>query len=207
MTWRLEQTIGPYVEPVELEFVRDQHLRVLNGNAEDDFIERLIRATRRQGEKVTRRAWVRQTFELIGDAFPIEPCLYLPRPPLQAIESIEYLDGDGALQTMDPADYRVTPLGVTSNHRGRVALAYGKVWPTTRREPDAVVITFRAGYPDLGSPALPEVPEDLIHGMLLMIGELYKVRSESIHAFNQNDAVIRSSQGLNALWMKYRVGW
>lgn len=207
MNWHLEQTIAPYIEPVELDFVRDQHLHALNGNAEDDYIERLIRMARRQGEKVTRRAWVRQTFELTADCFPLESCIQIPRPPLQDIESIQYIDADGALQTMDPADYKVTRLGVTSNERGRVALAYGQVWPTTRREPDAVVITFRAGYPDLGSPELPEVPEDLIHGMLLMIGELYKVRSESIHAFNQNDAVIRSSLGLNALWMKYRVGW
>lgn len=207
MMWRLEQTIAPYIEPVELEFVRDQHLHALNGNAEDDYIDRLIRMARRQGEKVTRRAWVRQTFELTADRFPIEPCIYLPRPPLQAVESIQYIDAEGVLQTMDPAEYKVRPLGVTANQRGTVSLAFGQVWPTTRAESDAVVITFRAGYPDIGSPMLPEVPEDLVHGMLLMIGELYKVRSESIHAFNQNDAVIRSSQGINALWMRYRVGF
>jgi hypothetical protein len=51
------------------------------------------------------------------------------------------------------------------------------------------------------SPAEPSIPEDILHGQLLVIGEMYKLRSLSVHAFNQAPAVLQARN----LWNAYRV--
>lgn len=191
---------APAEEPLTVAEVRDQHLRVSNGSAEDAYLDRVIRATRREGERVTRRAWMPQVWEQSMDWFPL--VIYVERPPLIEVESIVYLDGDGVQQTLASSAYRVSPSG-EENKLSRIAPAYGTCWPVARCEMDAVVVRFRAGYIDVeaGSPETAAVPEDLTHGQLLMIGELYKQRSESVNAYQQQPAMIRARD----LWQRYRV--
>jgi uncharacterized phiE125 gp8 family phage protein len=198
----LTLVVPPADEPLELAFVRDDHLRVSNGTAEDAYISRLITTTRRAGEKVTRRAWYGpQTWEQAMDRFPCG-AIYVQRPPLIAVASITYLDADGAEQTLAPADYKVSNAG-WENRYSRIMPAYGKVWPTARCEMDAVVVTFTAGYVNAASPTEAAVPDELTHGQLLMIGELYKQRSESVQAYQQQPAMIRARQ----LWAMHKVGF
>lgn len=190
----------PALEPLSMTAVRDHHLRVSNGTAEDAYINRLIKATRRSGESFTRRSWMPQTWEQAMDRFPNGP-IYVQRPPLISITSIAYLDVDGAPQTLSASAYKVSQSG-RENRYSRIAPVYGTVWPVARCEMDAVVITFEAGYVDTGSPAVADVPEDLTHGQLLVIGELYKQRSDSVNAFSQQQpAMIRARD----LWARHRV--
>jgi uncharacterized phiE125 gp8 family phage protein len=180
---------------LEIEMVRDDHLRSANGDLEDDYIERLIRTAGVEAERFTKRAFLTQTFALVLDGF-VNP-IVLPRPPLQAVTSITYLDADGVTQTLQgsPSLYQVSaPVGPTSR-RGRIRPIYGTVWPTTRVQMDAVRVEFVAGYGD-GE----DVPFPILEGMLLMIGEMYKQRSESVHTF-QNPALLRARD----LWKPYRV--
>lgn len=203
LRWHLELVTPPGEEPIDLEFVRDQHLRVANDDAEDDYISRLIRSTRRAAERTTRRALITQDWALVMDRFPCGGCIEVPRPPLQEVLSIKYLDDQGAEQTLNPSVYKVsTPYGPNAQ-KGRITPAYNEVWPTTRYEIDAVTVTFRAGYVSPTSPPAPNVPEDIVHGMLLMMGELYKIRSESVPSFTGQaaPAIVRAYD----LWMPYRV--
>lgn len=190
----------PEDEPLTVDEVRDDHLRTSNGSAENAYIERLIRATRREGERTTRRAWMPQTWTQAMDWFPA--VIYVQRPPLIEVESIVYLDGDGVEQTLAASAYRVSAAG-DGNRLPRIAPAYGTCWPVTRCELEAVTVRFRAGYVDGGSPEVAAVPEDLTQGQLLMIGELYKQRSESVNAFQQQPAMIRARD----LWQRYRVAF
>ena len=203
LRWHLELVTAPTTEPLTLANVRDNHLRVTNGTAEDDYIETLIRVARRRAERVTRRALATQTWRMVLDRFPCERELLLPLPPLQEVVSIDYLDEDGVRTTWggSPLPYDVTiPSGPTAG-RARVAPVYDTTWPDHRRQLGSVRIQFTCGYADAGSPALPDVPEDIAHGMLLMVGELYKQRSISVHAFAQNPALITARE----LWLGYRV--
>lgn len=191
----LELITPPTSEPLELDFVRDQHLRVANGSEEDWYLEQLIKAARRAGERITRRAFYPQTWAYVLDAFPAYE-IVLPRPPLRSVTSITYLDEDGVEQTLagSPSGYVVTtPSGPYAKY-GRIRPAYDETWPATRNQIGAVTVTFEAGY-DVG-----DVPEDILQGMLLTVGEFYKQRSESVHAFNQNPALIRARD----LWLGYR---
>lgn len=73
---------------------------------------------------------------------PFGTPLRLPSPPLLAVDSIQYTDPDGTLQTMASADYQVDKL----TEPARLLPAYGKAWPSTRAVLNAVKIQFRAGY-------------------------------------------------------------
>jgi uncharacterized phiE125 gp8 family phage protein len=191
---------APSSEPVTLGFVRDQHLRAASENAEDEFIQHVITVSRREGERITRRSWVEQTRRLVQDGFSAE--LLLTWPPVLEVASVTYVDEDGATQTMDPSAYQVSlPTGPYAGC-GRIRPAYDTTWPTTRAQMDAVTVTYTAGYrDDTVSPPIVSVPADLIHGMLLMVGELYKLRSLSVHTMSQNPAIVQA----RSIWMGYRV--
>lgn len=200
MTGHLELVTAAEDQTLELAFVRDQHLRSPNGTAEDAYIKTLIATSQSLAERITRRALLTQTWRLVLDGFPetATGAITIPKPPLQSVTSITYVDEDGVTQTWggSPLPYEVSaPSGPTAGY-ARIRLAYDQSWPTTRTQADAVIVTFVAGWEDV-----EQVPADIIHAQLLIIGELYKQRSDSVHAFNQNPALIRSRD----LLLNYRV--
>lgn len=204
--WHLEpvDSADLAIDPLTVAFVRDQHLRAPNGSLEDDYIGRLIKTSLRMAQRITQRKLFTQQWECVTDAFP-PACreLEIPLAPLQSIDAITYIDADGNEQTWggSPLPYVVRNPTVESNRRAVLYPAFDVEWPTTRAARDAVTMLVTVGYPETGSPLVADVPDDITHGRLLVIGELYKQRSESVHAFNQNPAVLRARD----LWMGYRV--
>jgi uncharacterized phiE125 gp8 family phage protein len=198
--WHLEQVVAPTTYPLDLDFVRDQHLRGANGTAEDDYIDRLIRVTTRTAERYMRRPLMPQTWAMVLDRFPVG-LIEVPLPTLLSVESIAYIDSAGVDQTLSAAVYQVgTPYGTT---RGTIALISGQLWPSVQASTtNAVTVTFRAGFAQIGSPEVAEVPEDITQGMLLVIGELYKQRSESVIGSSVQSAVLRAQRDF---WHPYRV--
>lgn len=143
------------------------HLRV-DHNTEDDLISALITAAREHVEKYLNLAVVEKSLTLYLDAFPSGNVIELPYSNLIGIDSVKYRDGSGALQTWDPSNYTED----TASNPGRLIKAYNVSWPNTLGHPQAVEITYTAGYG--GSP--PEVPQPIIAAMMLVIGDLYEHR-------------------------------
>jgi uncharacterized phiE125 gp8 family phage protein len=85
------------------------------------------------------RAWLPQTRQFQGSGGGV---IRLPKPPLQAVNSVKYLATDGTLTTLDPSGYQVD----TTTFPGRLAPAYGQVWPVTRFNPAAVTVGFTCGF-------------------------------------------------------------
>lgn len=202
--WHLERTDAPNFDydALVLAEVRDQHLKVTNGTAEDDWIDRAWRVTYLRAERVTRRPLIPQTWQQVMSGFPCGP-IVMQKSPLLSVASIDYIDTDGVLQTLtgSPAQFNVIAPNGDNPKRGEIYPLYGEVWPSTRAEPDAVTVTFTCGYPlTLTSPQVADVPADITHARLLMLGELYKQRSLSVHAFNQNPAIIQA----DTIWKEYR---
>src|SRR5574341_1423176 len=83
----------PATEPVSVETVKS-HLRI-DLEAEDALLDIYIAAARERGEGLARRAFLTQTLELTVDAWPADGLLKLPRPPLQSVTSVKYLDRNG----------------------------------------------------------------------------------------------------------------
>lgn len=95
--------------------------------------------------------------------------IFLPKPPLQSVTSIKYIDTDGAQQTLDPSLYIVD----TASEPGRLTPAYGQTWPTIREQANAVEIVFVCGY---GLAAA--VPAGIKRWMQIRVDTLYNNREE-----------------------------
>lgn len=164
-------------DPVTLDSVRDDHLRVSNGTVEDDYLMSLIRASLGMAQRKTQTRILPETHRLDLSGFPY--CIKPPYPPLISVVSIEYYDADNVLQTLDTDVYTVeAPFGSQPPERGSIKLADGQSWPDTFARPDAVKITFRCGYAT-GSPEFVEVPHEITHARLLIIADLYEHRGSA----------------------------
>lgn len=164
----LVQATAPDAEPVSLAEAK-KHCNIETAFTDDDtLINALIASARESCESMTRRQLIQAGFVLRLSGFPGCDTIELPRPPLVSIESIQYVDGDGTLQTLSTDVYE-TDIYTTP---GRAILKYGQVWPVTREQRNAVVISYTAGYGEAGS----DVPALLRQGMLMRIGHWYENR-------------------------------
>lgn len=162
----------PAVEPVSLAEAK-AHLR-LDSDADDAYVSALIRTARERAELFLRRALITQTFDCTLDGFPANRrSIDLPRPPLQSIESVKYIDTEGNLRFFEPESYVID---TASDETGRVALAWNRYWPIAGSSINSVVIRFIAGYGD--SPE--NVPEAIRHGILIEISNLYENREDIV---------------------------
>jgi uncharacterized phiE125 gp8 family phage protein len=184
---RLERTSGPTSEPITTAEAKS-HLRV-DSTDHDTRIDALIRAAREYVEQVTRRALMTQTWKLYLDDFPLSERIDLPRPPIQSVTLIEYVDTDGATQTLDASQYRVD----SKTEPGRITEAEGVTWPATDQVTNAVTITYDAGY---GGTAA-DVPQAIQEAIQLQV-ELLFDRPDSGYA-----KTLRESR--DALLAPYRV--
>lgn len=146
----LTRTEEPEELPVLLADAKKQCEVPTSDTAHDDHITRLIRAATSDVERYTRKALVTQTWRLSLREFPCQ--IKLPRPPLQSVESIEYVDTLGVTQTLDESLYQVS----TDAKPAIIEPAFNQVWPETRTETiEAVIVTYVAGFGDDES----EIPE------------------------------------------------
>lgn len=165
----LSLTIPPEDEPVTLAEVRSQ-LRVVSTH-EDTHVKGLIAAARTWAENYTGRQFLTATWVLTLDAFPA--WIDVPRPPLQEVVSIQYVDTAGDTQTLDEDLYRVSAPSGQMAGRARITPALNESWPTTACVIDAVTVTFTAGYGDDAE----NVPQDIKLAILMRIGSAFENRS------------------------------
>jgi uncharacterized phiE125 gp8 family phage protein len=163
----LRQTTAPAGEPVTLDELRD-HCRVFD-TTEDDGLTLRGKAARRWAEGFTLRQFVTATWLLTLDRFPRE--FFVPRPRLLTVAYLKYIDGDGTLQTIDPADYRID----VYSEPGRVEPAYGTSWPTPRCVSGSVQLSFTSGYG-----AASAVPEDIKAATRIVAADLHKERADTV---------------------------
>jgi uncharacterized phiE125 gp8 family phage protein len=161
---------APAVEPVSLAQAQ-AHLRV-SGSADSDLITTLITVARKYVENSIGRALITQTLDLYLDSWPTGDEIRLPRPNLQGVTSVIYLDDDDTETEFSSSSYHV----ITSGIFGRIVLKDGQTWPDDSDLKTAAGIRIRyvAGYGD----AAADVPETLRQAMLLMIGHWYEHREE-----------------------------
>jgi uncharacterized phiE125 gp8 family phage protein len=128
---------SPTAEPVSVDEFR-VYARI-DADEDDGLILSCIQSARERAELVSGRAIMTQTWELRLDGFRDE--IVLPNPPLVSA-TIAYLDSSGVSQALATSVYTVD----TYQTPGRILLAYGQSWPSTRCVENAVTITFVCGY-------------------------------------------------------------
>ena len=191
MTWsKLIRTATTVVAAIPLDTAR-AHLRVEHTD-EDAYIESLIEAATAtiEGPHGIGVALVSQTWAMTFDGFLPSP-FALPLYPVQSVTSITYTDTDGQTQTLDPSLYQFA-----KGNPAVVERAPGASWPAVRRQLNAATATFAVGF---GASAA-DVPADLRHAILLMVGHLYEQR-EAV-----GTPKAETPLGFAALTERYRVG-
>lgn len=170
----LKVVTPPASEPITRTEAKN-HLKV-DFTDDDEYIDDMVAAAREMCEAWTGLALITQTLRIKLNEFPrsmdfntgrVHHRIRLPAPPLQAVSSIVYTDTAGASQTLSSSKYTVD----TDAEPGQVFPAYGEVWPSCQNIPNAVIVTYTAGYGDAS-----DVPKVLKQGMLLLIGQWYDVR-------------------------------
>lgn len=159
---------APTEEPVSLPEI-EGHLRITSDD-EKLVVTGYALAARQLAEMWSRRALITQTLEAALECWPNSDRIQLPRPPLQAVSWVKYVDSSGVTQTMSAADYVVD----TASEPGGVILGYGKSWPSaTLRPGPSITVRYTAGY---GTAS--QVPAIYKQAILLMIGHFYENREE-----------------------------
>jgi len=174
-------------EPVVDVELAKAHLRV-DGDGEDTLIEAYVAAATAHLDGPAGwlgRAIGEQTLELRCGRF----CNPLPLPygPVQSVESVKYIDTNGAEQTADEALYVL--------NGNSVGLTYRSSWPSLRGDVEGVRVEYVAGY------APGEVPAPIIAAILLMTGDLFASREST----GQVTAAINMSTTVEALLAPYRI--
>lgn len=166
---RFVPTVAPAAEPVSLAEMKG-HL-IVEHDLDDGLISACQLAARQWIENATRRALVTQTFAGYDDCFPAGAALQLGRGTLQSVSEVRYFDASGVDAVLDPSTYHVDAVRIP----GRLALVQGKTWPTTDGRPNAVKVTFIAGFGDAA-----DVPEPLKAAIKLLAAHLYAHREPEI---------------------------
>jgi hypothetical protein len=195
MTVGLSRIAGEAVdEPISLDDAK-LHLRV-DGTADDDLIRSMITSARTSCERRMQRSILPQSWVLTQSSFRqpwfersahlhhgliFNPDWYrarchgspdsivLPHPPIRAVTSVAYLDPTLQRLTLDPSAYRLAIVGEMLS----LLRPVGEPWPHTAREPDAVIVTYDAGWTDSS-----QIPAPIISWIKLRVGALYENREE-----------------------------
>lgn len=142
---------------------------------DDALIEMIIEAARDSVENETGRVLITRTLVEQRNCLASEMEL---SHTAQSIASIQYIDTDGATQTLAATEYVVD----TARTPALVTVAYGKTYPSIRSTHNAVTITYVTGFGDNAQ----DVPSALRSAMLLLIAHLYENR-EATAPININE--------------------
>lgn len=163
----LVQVTPPAEYPISLVEAK-LHLRV-DHDDEDDLITTLIAASTEWLENALDRKLVAGSWrlELASFASVIE----LPYPPLVSVDQVQYVDLDGTTQVVAESVYEVD----TTVSPGRLMLADGQSWPSTKLTNAAALISFSAGYG-----AAADVPAMAKAAIKLLVGHWYENRETAV---------------------------
>ena len=160
-------------DPISLQEAKT-HLRV-DHDDEDALINILKQAATEMAELHTGRSFCTQTRVMKFDNFPSGD-ICIQNGPLISISGtdtasspntlgITYYDDDEVLQTLSASEYWVD----SSSNIARII--FKDSWPSTYDMPNAVIVTYTAGY---GDPIT--VPGAIRQAILLILGHLYENR-------------------------------
>lgn len=152
-------------EPVTLTMAKRQVRADLADTTDDEYLLELIQGAREHAEAYTGTRLVPAAVQM---TFPTFDHLDLTQAPVQSITAVQYLDANGALQTLDPSIYEFVNIDADTL-RPTIRLAYNQAWPPARTAADAVRVSAVVGY--------TVVPRPIIRAMLVLIYQWFDIRS------------------------------
>lgn len=183
---------APAAEPVSLAECKVAMTVDDDFTADDAFITMLIAAAREYAEGYCNRSFLTQKWCLTLDSFtdpsargrgPFMGNVQIEKAPIQSIDSIVYVDMAGVVQTITaPGTTGQTSTAPNQSKFvvdlngpvGKLAPAFGQIWPITLPQMSAVKINFTAGYGDDGT----NVPMLVKTWIKIRVATLYQNREE-----------------------------
>lgn len=174
----LKIVVPPASEPVTIDEVKAQLRIDADDESYDDVLNPLIPAAREWCEGYQNRAYITQTLELALDCWPCGNEIELPRPPLQSVTSLIYVDRDGNETTWPSTNYIVDDYLFVA----RLVRARGVCWPSVcLPAANGIKIRYIAGYPP-GEPPDDEsdgdptanVPQRIKQAILLLVSHWFE---------------------------------
>lgn len=185
----LNRTSAPASEPVSLTEAKAQ-LRVDHSD-EDTYISALISTATAAVEEMTGRALITQTWSLSMNGAVDR--VYLPKTPVQSIDSITYYDRDEASQTATVGNFHL----FGDIYRAWVEPKDDQDWPDVFDRPDSLTISFVAGYG-----AASDVPVEVVLAIKLLLSHWYE------HRVPVSDRLMREVPfAVSSLVNLHRRGW
>jgi len=215
MRYGLTLLTPPGSEPVTRDEAK-QHTRIEFDN-DNALFDSLLTTARRYVERTQNRTLMTATWQATFDHFPYGSGLVdvqrssingylgrrnqqprwpdwtsfrIPRPPLQSVTSIVYIDMNGNTQTLDPSLYLVD----ATQDPGRINPAYAQSWPIARQMLNAITITFVAGYG-----AASAIPEAYKTAIKMLVTHWYRNR-EAVSYANLAELPLGMSALLASEW-------
>jgi uncharacterized phiE125 gp8 family phage protein len=156
------------------------YLRV-DSSDEDTLIGVLIDAATQIGEHYLGRFLLTTVIEEFYDFFPVyktgvnpfrgdKNIVYLSRGPVQSITHVKYIDGNGNERTVSASDYNTDLV----SEPARIMPEEG--WQATKDTVNAVIVRYTCGHTQAS-----DVPANIKVALLLIIGEMYEKRVDSVH--------------------------
>ncbi len=152
--------------PVEMEEAKD-HLRVTSDRYLGDLRGKIRGATDFCQRQVSGfRQFMSATYTGTMRSFPLDNGpIEFPMPPLQGTPVVTYITSTGGSTTLSSTAY--TTVNPTETP-GFIEPVFGKTWPSTRDQANAVTLIFVAGYA-----ATRDVPDSIKQAVLLKTEHLW----------------------------------
>lgn len=175
--WMLRRISGPESEPLTLAQAKAQSNIDPDITAWDLFLTEAIEEARDATEKYLQATLCATRYVLEGSSWPCDPyaagafgAVVLPMGPVLQVDSVSYLDRDGARQVLGPAAYTLTPAGF-------VVPAFNTQWPFARLTPGSIAIEYTAGWQGDGSPEdASGVPRAIRRGLKMLVAHWFENR-------------------------------
>jgi hypothetical protein len=154
---------------LDVDFVASKIIRVFNGVQDEDLITSYIRAATELAQHEMQISIIPQRLALVTSGVPSLGVYELPFGPVREVISYEYYDSANELQTLSgsPAPWMFVNGG--RYQPSTLQATYGGSWASVVTRPDAVRITYDAGYATRA-----EIPQMIKTGIGLVACELYK---------------------------------
>lgn len=159
-----------------------RHNCSVDGDEHDQALMELLAQARTFCEDRTDCCLLTTTWEMTFDAFPRAKRLLLPKWPLQSLTSMQYVDSNGATQSIDVNEFSIR---LDDHGRGRIARKNWACWPVTALTPDAVKIEFVAGWQ-----SAEKVPPTWSRAILMLVAWWLEQREAGVLGISSMEAPI-----------------
>ena len=166
---RIAVTTGPASEPITTAEAKNW-LKIRSGVTTDDtLIAGLVESARLEHEHESGEYTITRTVVEYRDTWPIGRVLQLTMGPVSAITSVQYKDEAGDTQTFSSGSYTTDIVG----KHARIVLNEDTDWPDLFNGPNAVFVTYAAGYANADA-----VPESVKTAILVRLAMHYQNRED-----------------------------